>query len=398
MRVAYLINQYPKVSHSFIRREIIALEKQGVEIFRISIRRTAEKLVDDLDRAEDQQTFYVLENGYLLLLTATVLTAISRPLAFIRAFKLACSMARGSDRPLFVHLIYLVESCRILVWLRSKDVHHLHAHFGSNSAEVAMLVHTLGGPRWSFTVHGPEEFDKAPVIGLAEKLRSCAFVVAISSFGRSQLYRLIKPAHWGKVHVIRCGVDDEFLTVESSAPVSRNIVCVGRLCEQKGQHLLIDAVKRLVDEGLDFHLTLAGDGELRGETEELITRLGLQERVTITGWISGIQVREEILKARALVLPSFAEGLPVVLMEAMALGRTVISTYIAGIPELVVNEANGWLVPAGDIEALCGALRACLASSVDNLRKRGEAGRQRVVDWHDINKEAAKLRALFSQP
>jgi glycosyltransferase involved in cell wall biosynthesis len=161
---------------------------------------------------------------------------------------------------------------------------------------------------------------------------------------------------------------------------------------------LIDAVKRLVDEGLDFHLTLAGDGELRGETEELITRLGLQERVTITGWISGIQVREEILKARALVLPSFAEGLPVVLMEAMALGRTVISTYIAGIPELVVNEANGWLVPAGDIDALCGALRVCLASSVDTLRSRGEAGRQRVVDWHDINKEAAKLRALFSQP
>src|SRR5262249_42608811 len=156
-----------------------------------------------------------------------------------------------------------------------------------------------GGPRWSFTVHGPEEFDKPTPIGLAEKLRQCAFVVAVSSYGRSQLYRFVEHAHWPKVHVVHCGLDPAYFTEAAGTCVARRLVCVGRLCEQKGQLLLIEAAGRLAAQGVQFELVLAGDGELRGDVEALIERYGLADRIRLTGWISGKEVRDEILAARA---------------------------------------------------------------------------------------------------
>jgi glycosyltransferase involved in cell wall biosynthesis len=144
-------------------------------------------------------------------------------------------------------------------------------------------------------------------------------------------------------------------------------------------------------------LVLAGDGEMRPDIEALIERLGLQPRVRITGWIGSGQVRDEIGAARALVLPSFAEGLPVVIMEAMALRRPVITTFVAGVPELVQAGANGWLVPAGDVEALTDAMAACLATDQETLARMGEAARARVLVRHDVDREAAKLAVLFGQ-
>ena len=146
----------------------------------------------------------------LVLLLAALRMLFARPSRFMRALVLACRMGRRADRPLSVHLVYLAEACRIEPWLRKAGIQHVHAHFGTNSAEVAMLVHVLGGPQWSFTVHGPEEFDKAPLIGLAEKVRRCAFVVAVSSYGRSQLYSVVEYGHWPKVHVVHCGLDHGF--------------------------------------------------------------------------------------------------------------------------------------------------------------------------------------------
>jgi len=307
-------------------------------------------------------------------------------------------MSTHADRPLPVHLAYLAEACRIEAWLREADVQHLHAHFGTNSAEVAMLVHALGGPRWSFTVHGPEEFEMARLISLAEKVRQCEFVVAVSSFGRSQLYRFVAHQHWHKVQVVRCGLEPAFHSASANvAPVAKRLVCVGRLCEQKGQLLLLEATKRLAEQGEDFELVLAGDGELRADVEALVALYKLQEKVRITGWISSEQVRDEILAARALVLPSFAEGLPVVIMEAMALRRPVISTYVAGIPELVRPGEDGWLVPAGDVETLVEAIRACLDAPADMLMRMGDAAHHRVLALHDADVEAEKLGKLFGK-
>lgn len=398
MRIAYLINQYPKISHSFIRREILALEKQGFEVVRLALRGWDDELVDADDKEERCRTHYVLRGGSVKLTCGLFATLFRRPARFLRALKLACCMARGAERPLALHIVYLAEACCIANLLRRSEVGHLHAHFGTNSAEVAMLAHVLGGPAWSFTVHGPEEFDKAPLLGMAEKIRRCSFVVAVSSFGRSQLFRLVEQKYWPKIHVVHCGLDDAFLNYPSHPPSdAQRLVCVGRLCEQKGQLLLIDAAQRLVTEKLTFQLVLAGDGDMRKELEARIQSGMLHDHVRITGWIGEAQVKEEILAARALVLPSFGEGLPVVLMEAMALHRPVISTYIAGIPELVRDGEHGWLVPAGDVEALAEAMRACVASSPSTLMRMGQAGHERVLTSYNVDVEAAKLAAAISQ-
>lgn len=172
-------------------------------------------------------------------------------------------------------------------------------------------------------------------------------------------------------------------------------MCVGRLSEEKGQLLLIEAAHRLVSEAADLKLVLVGDGHLRGDVEELIEKLELRSHVEITGWASSDQVRREILNSRALVLPSFAEGLPVVIMEALALGRPVISTFVAGIPELVQPGVCGWLVPAGSIDPLVSAMRKALHMPVLQLEEMGRAGAVRVAELHDVRTEAEKLARLF---
>jgi glycosyltransferase involved in cell wall biosynthesis len=397
MRIAYLINQYPKVSHVFIRREILALERRGIEVMRIALRGwDGEQLVDPEDEIERKRTRYVLREGAPALLLALTRMLLTRPLRLLTALTLAWHMGRHVERSRAAHFIYLAEACRIEPWLRVGGIQHVHAHFGTNSAEVAMFVHALGGPPWSFTVHGPEEFDKAASIGLAEKVRRCAFVVAVSSFGRSQLYRIVEQQHWPKVQVVRCGLETGFFTATGSpTPEVQRLVCVGRLCEQKGQLLLVEATRRLAADGLAFKLVLVGDGEMRTEIEALIQRHGLQAQVLITGHISSAQLREEILAARGLVLPSFAEGLPMVIMEAMALKRPVISTFVAGIPELVQPGEHGWLVPAGDVDALTHAMRACLEAPVDTLMRMGEAAYKRVLAHHSVDNQAAQLAKLF---
>ena len=395
MRIAYLVNQYPKVSHSFIRREILALERLGIEVMRIALR--AAEVVDEEDCIERKHTRYVLSEGAPGLLLSLARALLTRPTSLIRTLALACRMGRRAERPLFVHLVYLAEACRIETWLRKARVQHLHAHFGTNSAEVAMLVHSLGGPDWSFTVHGPEEFDMPRFIGLGEKIRHCSFVVAVSSYTRSQLYRWAEPQCWRKVQVVHCGLDAAYFAGPAIAvPAARRLVCVGRICEQKGQLLLVEAAHRLMVQGVDFELVLAGDGEMRDVIEALVIRKNLQGRVRITGWISSEQVRDEILAARALVLPSFAEGLPVVIMEAMALRRPVISTFVAGIPELVKPGEHGWLVPSGDVEQLMYAIRACLEAPANVLNRMGEAAHERVLALHCVDTQAGQLAKLFN--
>ncbi len=316
------------------------------------------------------------------------------PWRFMKAAYLALRMVRDSDRPLPYHMIYLAEACRILRWVRNYGCAHLHAHFGTNSAEVAMLVHALGGPAFSFTVHGPDEF-MIPV-GLSEKVRRAAFTVAVSSFGRSQIYMRSRYLDWRKIHVVHCGLERSFHEgVATSVPMAPRFVCVGRLCEAKGQLLLIAAVARLKAAGIECELVLAGDGPLRVDIQKLIDGHELSSQVRLTGWISSDSVRAEILAARALILPSFAEGLPVVLMEAMALHRPVLSTYVAGIPELVISGKNGWLFAAGSVEELTDAMVRCLTVTPEDLSRMGDSGHQRVIARHSIETEAAKLANLF---
>jgi colanic acid/amylovoran biosynthesis glycosyltransferase len=395
MKIGYLVNQYPKVSHTFIRREIHALERQGFSITRFSVRDSGEKLPDVTDVREHALTRRILEVGAGGLAKAVAWVSARHPGPFARALAMANRLGSVSERSKPYHAIYLAEACVLFQWCQEAGIEHLHVHFGTNSTEVALLCRMLGGPSYSFTAHGPEEWDKPSQLGFEDKVHHAAFAVTISDFGRSQLYRWCKREDWGKVHVVRCGLDESFLDQQPTpVPSAPRIVNVGRLNEQKGQLLLIEALGQLKARGLEFELVLVGDGELRAPIEARLAELNLGNNVSITGWVSSDRVKQELLSSRALVLPSFAEGLPIVLMESLALGRPVVTTRIAGIPELV-DDSCGWVVAPGSVAALVDALSELLSLDSGALAAKGEAGAKRVRRLHDARTNAVQLGTLI---
>lgn len=397
MRVCYFVSEYPAVSHTFIRREIVELERDNnVTILRVSLRPDGRKLVDPADQIEKSRTSYILDGNIAKFILAFASALIRRPRTLAKASLAAIKMARRSSRPVLFHLAYLAEALVLARWVLEQGVDHIHAHFGTNGAEVAMLSHILTDVPYSFTVHGPDEFDRPEYLGLSAKVQRAAFVCVVSSFTGSQICRWIPPQEWPKIKLVRCGLDADFLMKPPSRIVSKNqLVTVGRLSTEKGQFILLKALSILAREGVQFKMVIAGDGPLRPQLENGIRELGLEKQVELAGWRSNAQVRALIRGARALVLPSLAEGLPVVLMEALALGRPVITTYVAGIPELVTDRTCGWLVPAGSVEQLAVAIKQCLNVSDDDIRAMGTEGRKRVLQQHDIAKECRKLADLF---
>ena len=396
MRIAYFTNQYPATSHTFIRREIQALETLGVTVIRYALWSSSEIPVHIEDREELKKTRYILKASVSEILRCLVMALARRPIATIKMVGLAIKIGLRSDRGLLRHFAYVVEATMLADWSTHDDVQHLHAHFGTNSAAIAMLASQISGIPYSFTAHGSEEFEKAPLLSLDEKLSRAAFAVCVSSFGRSQLMRWSPADQWSKIVLVHCGVDGSFLDAPLQTPPSApRFVCVGRLGEHKAQLILVGAVRRLRELGIHCEVVFAGDGPMRRQVEAAIRNASLEHQISITGWIPTERVKAEILASRALVLPSFSENMPVVIMEAMALGRPVISTYIAGIPELVLPEVNGWLVPAGDEVALAEALRQAIAAPDEQMAAMGAAGRARIIKYHDSLNEAKKLKSLF---
>lgn len=392
-RICYFTNCYPKTSHSFIRNEIEALERQGFDVVRITIRPSSEGLIDKDDLAESERTEPLLRGGAARLALAVAATVARRPGRSIAV------LARALwERPagLVRAIAYFAEACRLLALMATGNVQHVHVHFGTNPAAIALMASRIGDVTFSMTVHGPDEFDAPVALDLRGKIAGAAFVVGVSSFGRSQLMRWSAPADWPKIHVVRCGVANRFHAPAAMADAglrSRTLVCVARLSGQKGLPLLIEAVEQLMRTE-PFCLRIVGDGELRATIEAAIAARGLHRHVQLLGWLGAEDVRRTLLDARGLVLPSFAEGLPVVLMEALALGRPVVATAIAGIPELV-DAQNGWLVPAGSAAALADAMRAVLQADCATLQAMAMVGQRRVRRDHDIDRNAAQLAGLL---
>lgn len=394
--IGYLTNVYPAVSHSFIKREILALEAQGIAVRRWSIRPFSRDLPDPVDRAEAERTEVLLTQHLALLLSALWMT-VQRPRRIWRALRTCLAGRPAGLRPVIVRLAYVVEACLLVRRAQAAGVTHIHAHFGTNPATVARLARLLGGPTYSFTAHGPDEFDQPLLHDLHGKVADAAFAVAISHYGRSQLMRWSDPAQWSRIHTVRCGLDDQFLAANHSPIGTRpgtTFACVARLAPQKGLPVLIEAAALLCRAGRDFSIVIAGEGPLREQLEQAIADHGLGDRVTLLGAVSSARVRELILEARAFVLPSFAEGLPVSIMEALALERPVITTRIAGIPELV-DDGCGRVVDAGDVTGLAAAMTELLEASPEALHDMGRIGRERVLAAHDITAIARDLGGLF---
>jgi colanic acid/amylovoran biosynthesis glycosyltransferase len=391
MRIGFFVNQYHVPSGTFFRREAAALEAAGEHIVRISLR--------DADGAPaDAHPVHCLlgtRERHAALATSSLLS-LSTPLRVARAMKLAAKLARHADKP-WMATVQLAEAVRLKQLADREKLDHIHVHFGTNSTSVALLCRALGGPTFSFTAHGPEEFDHQDTLSVRLKCAEASAVVAVSSYGKSQLHRLMPVDAWHRVHVVPCVVDPMYVDgLVTKTPTVKRLVSVGRLAEQKGQLTLVHAAALLKERLSDFTIDVVGDGELRPILEREIARLGVQQHVNLLGWATPTDVKSHFENARALVLPSFAEGLPVVLMEAMATQRAAISTYIAGIPELL-DATCGHVVPAGDVAALADAMHAVLTATPASLDAMGKIGRARVMERHVPHVAASLLQRMFAE-
>jgi glycosyltransferase involved in cell wall biosynthesis len=395
MNIAYLMNTYPITSTTFVRNEILALEKRGIKITRYAIRTWSENLVEPADIQEKRATKYILSNNVLGLVTAVITEMIANPKGFFKAFVLLWKLIKNAKGSIVPHLAYFLEASFLHQQTRKDGVDHVHAHFSTNSTAVAMLSHRMGGPSYSFTAHGPYEFDAPVHASLAEKIADAKFVVAISDYCKSQLIRFSGFKYWDKIYVFRCGVAiEDFIYSSHQFEDNFQLVCVGRLCDEKGQLLLPGVASALKQRFPKLKIVLIGDGNSRTALEENIESLQVESVIDLKGWLSNSDVRQLISQSRALILPSFAEGLPIVFMEALALGRPVLGTYIAGIPELV-DEQCGWIIPAGSQQQLESAIAEILNSTPADLAIKGKEGRERIEKLHDLAALAVSLHNAF---
>jgi glycosyltransferase involved in cell wall biosynthesis len=403
--IAYLSGRYPAVSHTFIMREVEALRRLGLRVETLAIHRARiEDLLSDADREAFDTTFAVLPTRPGRLVGAHLEAFRARPGRYLKTLVLALRLSPPGLRGRLWQLFYFAEA--MVIWRHCRDVgvRHVHAQFADTATESALLVsHFESGDgrdrqgwSWSLAVHGPVEFYDVTVNRLGEKLRRARFALAISDFGRSQLMALVEEEHWHKIQVVRCGVDPAAFghrgRVDSGPGV--RIVCVGRLVHHKGQAVLLEAVAELARRGRPVTLTVVGDGPKRSSLEQLAQRLGIADSVTFTGSVAQDRIRDLYATGDIFCLPSFAEGLPVVLMEAMAVGLPVVTSRIMGIPELVEDGVSGLLVPPGRPDELAGALEQ-LIRDPDRRHRMGAAGRDRVVAEFDVSRSAAKLGEIF---
>jgi glycosyltransferase involved in cell wall biosynthesis len=398
-RYAWLTGEYPKVSHTFIGREVAALRAQGLDILTVTVRRTPARDVMADQQDEQVRTFALLDAARRAphrLFAAHARLLARAPRRYAAALKLALTTGSPGLKSHAYQLFYFAEAGLLAEHLRAKGVTHLHNHFSKSSCSLAMLTSALSGIPFSFTMHGPDIFYEPERWRLDAKIGRAAFVACISDFCRSQGMLFSDPAHWNRLHIIHCGIDPALYARDEGRPPGAHLVLVGRLAAVKGVPVLLDALARVTDiPGL--RLTLVGDGPDRAALETHARALGLSGIVTFAGYQTSTQVAATLRDADALVLPSFAEGLPVVLMEAMATGLPVIATQIAGIPELVRDGENGRLVPPGNADALAEAIRDILTDPA-RAHAMGAGGQARVRADHDIATEAARLRRLLAGP
>ena len=394
MKVAYLLSQYPSIGHSYLLRELRGLRELGWDIPTVSIRppdRCPEAMLD-AEREEASRTFCVLR-GRLAAAYDQLAVLASRPRQYLLGLAWAVRMGGFSPKKCLYSLIYLAEAVRAGRWMTRQGVSHFHCHF---STTVGLLVTKVFSLTMSSTIHGPEEFVDPAGFYLRQKIESSTFVCAISSFGRSQMAQHVPYEMWDRLEVAPLGIDPSAYEPAPfrDSPDTYEIVCVGRLAPFKAQHVLLDSVHRLLNEGRHVQLRLIGDGPDRASLEAHIRRLDLTKRVIVEGWKNQVEVRKLCRHADIFALASFAEGVPVALMEAMALQLPSVATRIGGIPELIRDGTDGLLVtPCNPAELACAIAR--LMDDPSLRRKLAAAGRARVEEKYRLATNVTHLAEIF---
>ena len=399
-KIAYLISQYPAISHTFILREILELRRLGFTILPASIN-APDRPVDQLtalEREETKNTWYVKRQGVRGALSALLTTLITQPKGLGRGFAKALKLGGTDLGKIAKNLAYFVEAVMLGCWMRRENLHHLHVHFATPAATVGLLAKSIFNVGFSFTVHGPDEFYDAPGYRLAEKLAAANFVICISHYARSQIMKLSPVSQWDKYEICRLGVDTDRFTPRHARPAGEvfELLCVGRLTPAKGQHILLDALALLIAAGRKASLTFVGNGPDRDSLESQTLRLGLSNSVEFAGAVNQDRILEYYTRADAFVLPSFAEGLPVVLMEAMAMEVPCITTHITGVPELIQNGANGCLTAPSDVEGLAKTIEF-LIDQPEQSRQIAQAGRAKILADYKLSNSVDRLSRVFSK-
>ncbi|MBN8808846.1 MAG: glycosyltransferase [Sphingomonas sp.] len=395
--VGYVMTHYPRNAQTFIAGEIDSVMATGMAVETFAMNRPdAVELAVPRARERSAATHYLKDRPLGAIGDAIALT-LRHPIGMARIKWLALTSAGGSPRRMARRLAHFVQAARVARVAQRQGIRHLHAHFGLAPATIAWFASRIialdGKPAgFSFTIHGFHDFVDPAETRLDLKAPAAAAVVCVSDFTRGQLFLQADSAIWPRAHVVRCGVD---LTAWQFAPRERGseaptIVALGRLSPEKGFSVLLDAMARLRDAGVVARLLLIGEGPERGALEAAIARFDLADRVTLMGELAPADVRTELRRADIFCLPSFSEGLPVSIMEAMAAGVPVVTTWIAGIPELAENGVTAWTVPPARADALADALREAIENPA-LAATRAAAGRARVEQLHD---QAANGRAM----
>jgi len=407
VEVAYVVGIYPAVSHTFMLREVLALRALGARVETISIHRAspADALSAD-DRAERERTHALLPARRREVLAAH-LRAMASPRAYLATLAHALRSGRGGPKQRLWQLFYFAEAVMIWHHCSGLGIRHLHAHFLNQASDAAMFAAHYGNARgdgspwtWSFTMHGPNELYEVSRFRLAEKASSADAVVCISDFARSQVMGFVPEARWPRLRVVHCGVDpSEYDPDRQSAELAGlgfRILYVGRLVPFKGQAILLEALAALRAGGVDASLTVIGEGPSRRALEARTAELGLAGAVSFEGAVGQDEIRAHYAAADAFCLPSFAEGVPVVLMEAMAMRLPVVTSRIMGISELVEDGEDGLLVRPGRVDELLAALHRLAVDP--GLRERlGRRGREKVIAEFDVRESAEQLAAVLAE-
>lgn len=395
LRIAYMTGEYPRISDTFIQREIASLRKLGVHIETISIRRTSNSQhVGPEQRAEFQRTYSILPVSPVRIATAHLNFLLRSPDKWFSTLLLSWKTKGIGFKALLRQFAYFIESALVAKFIQKRKLTHLHNHFANSSGTVAMLASAMGGFSFSLTMHGPAIFFEPQRWRIDVKCQRALFILCISHYCRSQAMIWAPQKVWQRLHIIHCGVDPEIYQQRNHSETGKKLLFVGRLASVKGLPVLIDAMKLLVMKYPNLMLTIVGDGPDRALLEEQTNQLGLKKNIHYTGPISQAEVANKLASTDVFVLPSFAEGVPVVLMEAMASGVPVVATQIAGVSELVEEGVSGYLVPPGDQKLLANRITTLLSSC--ELRKQmGHSGRQKVKEEFNTIIEANHILTIL---
>ncbi len=389
MRIAYLVSQYPAPSHTFIRREVEELRNRGLDIQTFSIRSPlAAEVISANDHREHENTWYLLPVSPLLLIWAHFLSLIRHPIRYFKTLRLALNHRTPGINlyPLF----YFAEAIYLAAELKRRKITHLHNHFAQAGAIVGLLASRYLDIKWSFTVHGTSEFDGAAGSLLNDKLAAADFVPCVSYFGRAQVMRLVNPKYWSKLFVSRCGVDLENMPqrTEDNHNTIR-ILCVARLSPEKGIIGLLEAFDKALKQNQNLELRIIGEGSDRSIIEPK-----LNKNCQLLGRASETEVFKQLQSTDIFVISSFMEGLPVVLMEALAIKVPVIAPCVAGIPELVTDGKSGLLFSPSNWEQLSECILQ-LSNDKELRNNLAIEGQRRVKAEFDIKRAVEPLLLKF---